>query len=130
MTNRKYSAGREYFAETGNWDGDNFKALLVDTTLAFNDSHRTISDISASVVSRSANLSSKTTTDGKCGCDDATFTAPAAGHTVNVIIARDSGSDATSELIVYFDTGTNFPGTTSGIDMTFLAGSVPYLFTT
>lgn len=131
MTNRKYSSGREYFAEDGDWDGDAFKALLVDNAVTFNDSHRTIADISASIVSRSGVLSGKTTTDGKCGCDDATFTAPTTGHTVIVIIAcTQTGVDATSPLIVYFDTGTNFPGTTSGIDMTFQASAVPYLFTT
>lgn len=130
MSNRKYDSGREDFANGGDWDTQNYKALLVDTTLAFNNAHRTIADISSSVVSRSANLSSKTLTDGKCACDDAVFTTPTSGHTVNVVIARDSGTDATSPLIAFFDTGTNFPGHTAGVDMTFEASAVPYLFTT
>lgn len=131
MTNRKYDEGREAFANGDlDWVAHDIKALLVDNTLTFNNAHRVIDDVAASIVERSPNLTGKSATDGQCACDDAVFTAPEAGHTVIVLIAQDTGNDSTSPLIAYFDTGTNFPGTTAGVDMTFQASAVPYLFTT
>ena len=69
-------------------------------------------------VSTAVALSTKTATDGVADADDLTF--PSVGGAVSieaVILFKDTGVEATSNLIAYIDTATGLPVTSSGGDI-------------
>lgn len=126
MANALYDTGRAAFANAGvNWGtgtgGDNIKAVLVDAAdytvnLA---THAFLSDIPAPArVSTSANLTGKTTTAGVCDADNVTFAAVTGDPSEVLVIYKDTGSAATSQLIAYIDTATGLPVTPNGGDIT------------
>ena len=63
-------------------------------------------------------LASKTVTSGVFDAADCTFTTPSAGTSIEaLIIYKDTGNTATSNLIAYIDTGTGLPFTSNGADI-------------
>lgn len=121
MSNTLYDKGRESFLGQNpavDWDTDTIKAMLVKTAQAFSNAHQYVADLTAgNIVARSAALTGKTVSAGVADAADVTFTAPTTGQTVIVVIYKDTGSDATSPLIAWIDTGTGFPITTNGGDV-------------
>jgi hypothetical protein len=76
-------------------------------------------DVSANVVGTPQTLANKTATAGVADADDVTYTAVAGGSTVSyLVLYKDTGNTATSNLIACFDTATGLPITTSGADIT------------
>lgn len=122
MANALYDTARQKFLEGSiSWSSDNIKAVLVDTSLyTFSAAHDFLDDVAAGArVATSANLASKTTTNGVADAADVVFTAVAAGTTIEaVVLYADSGSAATSELIAYIDTATGLPVTSNDGDIT------------
>lgn len=75
--------------------------------------------ISAYVVGTPQILGSKSVAGGAFDAADPTFAAVAAGDTVEaLVIYKDTGTDATSPLLMYIDTVTGFPLATNGGDIT------------
>ena len=120
MANSRYKLGWEKFL-TGSIDvtSATIKCLLVKSAYTPNfTTHEFISDLGANILSR-VTLSSKTATLGTFDAADATFTAVAGGDQgTYLVIAKDTGSDATSPLIGAIDTGSGLPITTNGGDIT------------
>lgn len=100
---------------------DNIKVALV-RGYTYASTHAFLSDITGagagSIVATSANLASKTTTNGIFNAANITFTAVSAGAACqNLIIYKDSGTSSTSCLIASIDTATGLPVTPSGGDI-------------
>lgn len=121
MANTLFDKGRERFA-TGalNWGdaGTTIKCALIDTGVytmnAAHEFYSTISGISGAVIAGPVTLTGKTATNGSCDADDVTFTAVTGTTAEALVIYKDTGSDATSPLIAYLDTGTGLPITPNG----------------
>ncbi len=81
-----------------------FYSAAITTTWEF------VSDLTGgSIVARSGNLASKTTTNGVFDAADITITAVSGSAFTHVILYADSGSDATSRLVAVFDVASFAP---------------------
>jgi hypothetical protein len=103
------------------WDAQNFKVTLIDAAdYAVNlGTHDYYNDVGAPArVATSGNLASKTKTGGVADAADVTFTAVTGDPSEALILWRDSGVETTSQLVCYIDTGTGFPVTPNGGDIT------------
>jgi hypothetical protein len=128
MANFMFDKARQKFLEGGlQWLSQNFKVALVRKgswvpSQANDDVVSTVLAAGATFVARSANLATKTSTGGIAdAADDApTFAAVAAGAACEALVVfRDSGSDATSEVVLHIDTaGGTLPITPFGGDIT------------
>lgn len=113
MANALYDTGRAAFLLGDiDWVADTIKAVLVDAAdytvnLA---THQFLSDIPAPArVATSAAFTGKTATAGVADADDIVFSAVTGDQAEALVIYRDSGSAATSQLIAYIDTATGLP---------------------
>lgn len=100
---------------------DDLKVVLVDTATYTVDLnlHDFLDDIPAGErVATSANMASKTTTDGTFDAADITFSSVTGDVSEALVIYKDTGSAATSPLIAYIDTATGLPVTPNGGDIT------------
>lgn len=125
MASSLFSPGREGFLDgTIDWDTAVIKTALV-RGYTFDASHKWVSDVTGAggtLVATSAELTSKTVTDGVADAADVVFTAVAAGAAIPAIIvfqasAVTGGADvaATAQrLIAYIDTATGLPVTPNG----------------
>jgi hypothetical protein len=121
MANALYVKGAEKILSAAiNLSTDTIKVALVKNTYAQNlSTDEFYSTISSYVVGTPQTLGSKTVTGGKFDAADATFTAVAAGDTIEaLVIYKDTGVAGTSPLIAYIDTVTGFPLATNGGDIT------------
>lgn len=83
-----------------------------------------VSDLTgASIIARSGNLASKTTTNGVFDAADLTVTAVSGSAFTHVILYADSGSDATSRLIAVFDI-SSFTPTGADVSVVFNASGL------
>jgi len=122
MANALYDTGRAAFLNGDvDWTADNIKACLVDTAsytvnLATDDF---LADIAGgAIIATSGNFASKTSAAGVADAADITFTAVTGASCEALVIYKDTGSGATSQLIAYIDTATGLPVTPSGGDIT------------
>jgi hypothetical protein len=85
---------------------DNIKVVLVDTAdYVYSAAHDFLDDVPVGArVATSANLASKTATNGVFDAADITFTGVTGDPSEALIIYKDTGTAATSNLIVYIDT--------------------------
>jgi hypothetical protein len=120
MANTLYSKAREGFLEGQfSWTQDDYKVMLVDANYAPNfdvDQNITAVD-SPKRVAGPIPLTGKTATGGAADADDSTFTSVSGQQVKAIVIYRDSGSEATSNLIAYIDTATGLPITPNGGDI-------------
>ena len=87
---------------------DTIKALFYAST--FNSAHEFVSDLTgASIVARSGGLASKTVTLGVFDANDITVTAVSGSAFSELVLVKDTGTDATSPLIAIFDISTFTP---------------------
>src|ERR1700741_335877 len=105
MANALYDKGRSSFLDADiDWSNDNIKTVLVDAAdYTVNlSTHQFLSDIaSGGRVATSGNLASKTSTAGVADAADVTFTAVTGDPSEILVIYKDTGSAATSNLIAY-----------------------------
>ena len=122
MANALYDTGRSAFAAGQiNWTGDNIKAVLVDTNDYAVDlaTHDFLADIpSGARIATSGNLTGKTITAGACYAAPWTFPAVTGDQAEALVIYKDTGVEATSQLIAYIDTVSGLPVTPNGTDVT------------
>ena len=101
-----------------NIPSDTIKIALVDTgTYTYSASHEFFSSITG-VVGTPVTLSNKTVTSGVFDADDAVFSAVSGASVEAVVIYKDTGSAATSPLIIFID----------GISVTPNGGSITIQF--
>lgn len=107
MANALYAKGREGFlAGDIAWDSDTIKVVAADAGYVFSAAHDFLDDVGAAArVATSSALTGKTTTDGVADANDVTYTALPAGDTItSLVVFQDTGVEATSRLIAYYDT--------------------------
>jgi hypothetical protein len=118
-----YPSARELAATTGiGWASSNIKIVLVDAAYVYDVAHDFLDDVAAGArVATSGNLANKTTTDGVCDADDVSFVALSGDDVTGIIVYVDSGVEATSSLLVYYDrlsTGSLINFSPGGLDAT------------
>lgn len=119
MANKLYPLGKEGFlAGDIDWDANAIKIRLLDNTYTYSAAHQFLSDTTGEVAT-SANLGSKTVTNGAADAADFTFSAVSGNQVTQFIIYADTGVAATSRLIAHFDTATGLPVTPNGGDIDF-----------
>lgn len=105
---------------SGGLDGANVKALLVDLAdYTYSAAHDSLDDVpSAARVATSGNLGTKTITDGTFDSADFAFPSVTGDQCEALILYVDTGDEATSTLIAFYDTGvTGLPVTPNGGDI-------------
>lgn len=124
MANVLFLLAKESFLDQNpsiDWDTEDIKVALV-RGYTLSQAHQFLSDITGggggTIVATSANLGSKTATNGVADAADITFTAVAAGAAIQHLICyRDTGVAATSPLIFAIDVATGLPVTPTGADV-------------
>jgi|SRR5271170_3900872 len=124
MANRFYPLGLQAFAE-GQVDflTDTIKLALVAQPYSFDSTDQFVADLQAGspavsqIVTRSGALTTPSAANGVLSADPATFTAVTGVPVFYLVLYKDTGSDATSPLLIFYDTGTNIPLTPNGGDV-------------
>lgn len=123
MANTLYDKARQRFLEGQiNWNTDTIKAVLIDTgayTANFS-SHEFLSDVGTSArISGTVGLTltGKATTGGAADAGDVTFTSVSGPSIEAILLYKDTGTESTSPLIAFIDTGTGLPITPNGGDI-------------
>jgi hypothetical protein len=121
MANALYAKAKKAFLDADiDLLADNIKVCLIDAADYTVDltNHDFLDDVAgAAIVATSGNLAGKSTTGGVFDADDVTFTAVTGDPCEALIIYKDSGAAATSNLIAYIDTATGLPVTPAGTDI-------------
>lgn len=120
MANAIYTPAKTAFL-TGliDLEGDTIVCALIDTDdYTFSAAHEFWDDVAAGAVIDEANLSNASVTNGVFDADDVEFTGVSGDQFEAIILYQDTGNAATSRLIAYIDTGTGFPLTPNGGDIT------------
>ena len=122
MASGMYALGREGFLGGDiDWDANNIKVTLIDSAdyVVNLSTHDFYNDVTAGGrVATSGNLASKTKTNGTADAADVTFSAVTGDVSEALVVWADTAVESTSRLIVYIDTGTGFPVTPNGGDIT------------
>lgn len=120
MANVIYPLAKQAFLQ-GDLDLDGTVTVyLVDLAdYTYSAAHQYLSSVPGAARVASANLASKTFTNGLFDAADTTMSAVTGDQCEALIVAQNTGTDATSRLVAYFDTGvTGFPITPNGSDVT------------
>lgn len=122
MANALYDKGREGFLDGSiDFDTNNIKIALIDEaddTIDLAADTNWSDRASASRVATSGNLASKTVTAGVADAADVTFSAVTGDVSESIDMYQDTGTEATSRLILNIDTATGLPVTPNGGDIT------------
>lgn len=102
---------------------------VTGTVYAYNAAHVFVSDVTAgAIVGRSAALTGLTFTNGTFDAADlaAAWASLSGVQFEAVVFYIDTGSDATSRILAYFDTATGLPLTPTGnnVDVVFNASGI------
>jgi hypothetical protein len=94
----------------------NVKAVIVDTNdYSYSASHEFLSDVAgAARVATTGNLASKSVTDGVFDAADASLGTVSGDSCEAVILYVSTGTDSTSRLMAYIDSGSGLPFNPSG----------------
>lgn len=122
MANGMYDSGRNAFLLGDiDWVADDIRVVLVDTAdytvnLATHDFLDDV-PVAARVATMAASLANKTAVAGVADADDVTYTAVTGDEAEAIVIYKHTGTDATSQLIAYIDTGSGLPVLPNGGDI-------------
>lgn len=117
MANAIYPKAKEKFLDALiDIPTDTIKIALIDTgTYTYSSTDEFWSAASAALVGTAATLASKTITNGVFDADNVTFTSVTGVSVEALIIYKDTGSAATSPLIMYIDVAASgLPVTPNG----------------
>ena len=122
MANKLYPKTKKQFLQAGiDLSAVNVRAMLVDAgAYTYSDAHDFLDDIpSGARIAVSGNLSNKAFgDDGSFDSDDPTFVAVAGASIEVIVLYVHTGTESTSRLIMYQDTGvTGLPLTPDGSDV-------------
>jgi cephalosporin-C deacetylase-like acetyl esterase len=129
MANAIYPKAKEKFLDALiDIPTDTIKIALIDTgTYTYNSADEFWSSASSAIVGTAQTLASKTITSGVFDAADVTFTSVSGVSVEALIIYKDTGSAATSPLIMYIDVAASgLPVTPNGnnIDVQFNASGI------
>lgn len=120
MANLIYPKYKEALIQGGSniaLSSGNVKTVLIDLAdYSYSATHQFLSDVAAAGrVATSANMTTKTTTNGLFDADDVAFSSVTGDQSEALIIYIDTGTESTSRLVAFFDTGvTGLPVTPNG----------------
>lgn len=122
MANALYPISKKAFldGEIDLLDND-IRVILVDLAdYSYSAAHDFLDDVpGAARVATSGALGTKSTTSGTFDAADVTFSAVTGDQSEALIIYQHTGTEGTSRLIAFFDTGvTGLPVTPNGGDIT------------
>jgi len=121
MANALYDKFKEEcLTATNDLTSVTIKAVLVDLAdYTFSAAHEDLADVaSAGRVATSGALASKTVTGGVFDAADITWSSVSGDQSEAIVIYIDTGTEATSRLILFLDTGvTGLPVTPNGGDI-------------
>ena len=122
MANKLYPKSKKQFLQAGiDLASLNVRAIMVDAgAYTYDDAHDFLDDIpSGARIAVSGNLTGKTFgDDGSFNSDDPTFTGVSGASIEAIVLYVHTGTDSTSRLIMYQDTGvTGLPLTPDGSDV-------------
>ena len=119
MANVLYPKGKEHLAKaevpllTGN-----IRAYLVDSAVyTYSAAHQSVSDVPAGARVANGLLGSKTCDNGVFDAANTTLPAVTGAVSEAIVIALDSGTEATSWLIAYLDSAIGLPVAPTGGDI-------------
>ena len=119
MANKLYKSFKSALLSGVNfdWANDTFKVGLIESgDYAFDENHQFLSDVPAVLLE--ANLTAVSQVENSVGANPVSVANSLFGRTVSsLILYRDSGDPATSELIAFFDTGAGLPLFLQGSDV-------------
>lgn len=120
MTSQLYPIGKAHIlgqATKVDFVADTIKAMLIHSaTTPYSGSHQFVSDITAGgIVARSGALAGKTVSLGVLDANDITLTAVTGAAVDAVILYKDTGADASSPLLAWWDVSSLTP---NGSDIT------------
>lgn len=129
MANAIYPKAKQKFLDALiDMPSDTIKIALIDTGVyTYSSTDEFWSAASAAEIGTSQTLNSKTITDGVFDADNVTFTSVTGASIEALIIYKDTGSAATSPLIMYIDVAASgLPVTPNGnnIDVVFNASGI------
>ncbi len=122
MANALYDKGRQGFLDGSiDWDTDDIRVILHDENddlpdLALDDNLDDI--LAAARVAVSGSLAGKTVTDGVADANDIVLALVSGDQFESIDFYKHTGVESTSRLIANHDTGTGFPTTPNGGDIT------------
>jgi hypothetical protein len=94
----------ELFATTLDWLADDFNLVYVDTTYTYSALHDRLADVGAGARQFDVVLAGKDATGGVLTASDPADQTPAAAVTMlGAWLYHDTGVEATSELLVWYD---------------------------
>ena len=122
MANKLYPKSKKQFLQAGiDLSAVNIRAILVDTgAYTYDDAHDFLDDIpSGARIAVSGNLTGKMFGDnGSFDSDDPALTGVSGASIEAIVLYVHSGTESTSRLIMYQDTGvTGLPLTPDGSDV-------------
>ena len=122
MANKIYPKTKKQLLLAGlDLSAANVRAILLDTgAYLYNDAHAALSDIPAGArIAVSGNLTGKTFgDDGSFDSDNPMFSTVAGASIEAIVLYADTGTESTSRLIMFQDTGvTGLPLTPDGSDV-------------
>lgn len=123
MANALYPKYKEALLDLvagSDFNSGDLRAILVDLAdYTYNAAHDFLDDVAgASRVAVSTTIGSKTITNGVADSADFTFTAVTGDPSEALILYLHTGTESTSRLLAYYDTGvTGFPVTPNGGDI-------------
>jgi hypothetical protein len=129
MANALYPKAKEKFLDALiDMPTDTIKIALIDTGVyTYSSTDEFFSAASSAVIGTAATLASKTITNGVFDAADVTFTSVTGASVEALILYKDTGSAATSPLIMYLDVAASgLPVTPNGnnIDVQFNASGI------
>jgi hypothetical protein len=121
MANALYDTGRNAFLRGDlSWNSNTFKVVLLSSSYTSNlSTHQYLSSIPGGArVATSSALTTLFPGAGVADASDITFTSVSGSQVTQFVIYRDTGVEATSQLVALFDTAVNLPITPNGGDIT------------
>lgn len=114
MPNALYGKGREKFLNGNiNWTSDTIRAILVDTaayTVNIDVDEFITAVPGGARIGSPVTLGTKTSALGVADAADIQFSGLSSAPTIEaIVIYKDTGTEGTSPLIAYIDTGTGLP---------------------
>lgn len=108
MANVWYQEGVEAFSKKLlDWEGDDFRVLLVTSGYTFSQSHTFLSDVPGGNRVAVEALTNKVASNGGLSADPTVFNALTGSAVHALIVYQHTGTEGTSRLCLYIDTGTN-----------------------
>lgn len=121
MANALYKKGKNAILSTGlQWSSTcSYKVMLVASTYSVDIvAHDFVADIPAADRVASVALATLSSSDGAADADDATLSTVSGSVVFYIVIAQNTDTDASDDLIAYIDTATGLPVTPNGGDIT------------